>query len=83
METAELPMLLSITHKVHLMFKHVEWQMEHVPGGLGDKMEDWIELAHQAGARLRARFRTVKDPLVRAVTRAKASFRVRPRGYCS
>ena len=65
----------SITRKVHLMFKHVEWQMEHVPGGLGDKMEDWIELAHQAGARLHARFRTVKDPLVRAIARAKASFR--------
>ena len=48
--------------------------MEHVPGGLGDKMEDWIEHAHQADARLRARFRTVKDPLVRAVARARLVF---------
>ena len=56
------------------MFKHVEWQMEHVPGGLGDKMEDWIELAHQIGARLRARFRTVKDPLVLAGLEQKQAF---------
>mmetsp|Transcript_15746 Transcript_15746/g.34083 ORF Transcript_15746/g.34083 Transcript_15746/m.34083 type:complete len:227 (+) Transcript_15746:498-1178(+) len=65
----------SITHKVHLMWKHVEWQMEVIPGGLGDKMEDWVELAHQIGARLRRRFRTVKDPIIRAVAKARALFR--------
>lgn len=62
----------SITHKVHLMFKHVAWQMKNIPGGLGDKMEDWVELAHQLGARMRTRFRSVKDPLTRAIARERA-----------
>jgi hypothetical protein len=43
---------LSITPKVHLMFKHVRWQMENIPGGLGDKMEDWMEKQHQEGKQL-------------------------------
>ena len=38
-------------------------------------MEDWVELAHQLGARLRRRYRTVKDPFVRDVARARALFR--------
>jgi len=25
------------------------WQMENIPGGLGDKMEDWVEKQHQMG----------------------------------
>ena len=61
----------NITHKVHLMLKHVEGQTRSLPRGLGDKMEDWVELMHQWGMRLRRRLRTVKDPLVRANTRAK------------
>ena len=65
----------SITHKVHLMWKHVEWQMEIVEGGLGDKMEDWVELQHQWGMRLRRRFRTIHDPLRRARARAKVVHR--------
>ena len=65
----------SITHKVHLMWKHVEWQMKAVEGGLGDKMEDWVELQHQWGMRLRRRFRTVVDPLIRARARAKVLHR--------
>ena len=28
---------LTITPKAHLMLKHVWWQMENIPGGLGDK----------------------------------------------
>ena len=52
----------NITHKVHLMWKHVEWQMNLLPGGLGDKMEDWVELMHQLGMRQRRRLRMVKDP---------------------
>ena len=40
----------------------------------GDKMEDWIELAHQIGARLRAQFQTVKDPLVLAGLEQKQAF---------
>jgi hypothetical protein len=43
---------LSITPKVHLMFKHVRWQMENIPGGLGNKMEDWVEKQHQEGKQL-------------------------------
>ncbi|KAL7529504.1 hypothetical protein ACHAWF_003005, partial [Thalassiosira exigua] len=48
----------SITHKVHLMWKHAAWQMEVVPGGLGGKMEDWVERIHQWGMRFRRRLRT-------------------------
>jgi hypothetical protein len=35
------------TPKVHLMLKHVAWQMENIPGGLGDKMEDFVERMHR------------------------------------
>jgi hypothetical protein len=41
----------SITHKVHLMLCHVLEQMSKIPGGLGEKMEDWVELMHQIGNR--------------------------------
>ena len=30
----------TVTPKVHMMLKHVEWQMTNIKGGLGDKMED-------------------------------------------
>jgi hypothetical protein len=33
----------TVTPKVHLMLEHVEWQMRNIRGGLGDKMEDWVE----------------------------------------
>ena len=33
----------TITPKVHLMLKHVAWQMKNIPGGLGEKMEDFVE----------------------------------------
>jgi len=65
----------SITHKAHLMWRHVHWQMKCVTGGLGDKMEDWVELAHQTGARRRRRFRTVRDRTVRAAARARYDYR--------
>ena len=39
----------NITHKIHLMWKHVEWQMALLPGDSGGKMEDWVELQHQWG----------------------------------
>jgi hypothetical protein len=61
-----LTLQCSITPKVHAMLRHVQWQMKNLPGGLGDKMEDWVERLHQWGIRLRRRFRTVQDPLVRA-----------------
>ncbi len=33
----------TITPKVHTMLKHVAFQMRYIRGGLGDKMEDWVE----------------------------------------
>ena len=62
---------LTITPKVHLMFKHVSWQMDNITGGLGDKMEDWIEKSHQDGKQLRARFRTITNLQERANARAR------------
>ena len=53
--------------------KDVQWQMKNIPGGLGDKMEDWVERQHQWGMRQRRRFRNVQDPLVRALAREKAT----------
>jgi hypothetical protein len=64
-----------ITPKIHAMLRHVQWQMKNIPGGLGDKMEDWVERQHQWGMRQRRRFRTVQDPLVRALAREKATSR--------
>ena len=57
------------------MLRHVEWQMKNIPGGLGDKMEDWVERLHQWGMQQRRRFRTVQNPLVRAMAREKTSSR--------
>jgi len=62
---------LTITTKVHLMLKHVRWQMENIPGGLGDKMEDWVEKQHQMGKQERARFRTMKNLQHRSDARAR------------
>jgi hypothetical protein len=53
----------TVTPKVHMMLKHVEWQMTNIKGGLGDKMEDWVERLHQTGMRMRQRFRTVQNPI--------------------
>lgn len=44
-------------------------------GGMGDKMEDWVERQHQWGMQMRRRFRTVQNPLVRALAREKADSR--------
>ena len=52
---------LTITPKAHLMLKHVRWQMENIPGGLGDKMEDWVEKQHQMGKQEQTRFPTMKN----------------------
>jgi hypothetical protein len=68
-----LTLQCSITPKVHAMLRHVKWQMKNLPGGLGDKMEDWVERLHQWGIRLRRRFWTVQDPLVSAHAQEKAS----------
>ncbi len=61
----------SVTPKVHLMLKHVAQQMKSFPGGVGDKMEDWVELMHQTGQRLRVRFRTVRCVSKRAKAMAR------------
>ncbi len=47
------------TPKVHMMLKHVAFQMRYIRGGLGDKMEDWVQRLHQTRMRLRQRFCTV------------------------
>ena len=65
----------TVTPKVHLMLKHVEWQMRNIWGGLGDKMEDWVERLHQDGKRDRLQFRTVQNPLIRSIAREKAHSR--------
>ncbi len=45
---------LTIAPKVHLMFKHVRWQIDNIKGGLGNKKEDWIEKLHHVGKQLQA-----------------------------
>jgi uncharacterized coiled-coil protein SlyX len=64
----------SVTHKVHLMWAHVASQMG-VPGGLGEKMEDWVEKMHQWGNQRRKRFGTTKNTQVRADARARSTHR--------
>ena len=64
-----------ITPKVHIMLRHVQWQMINIKGGLGNKMEDWVERQHQDGKEERQRFRTVQNPLFRALAREKAASR--------
>jgi hypothetical protein len=49
--------------------------MKNLPGGLGDKMENWVECQHQWGVCMRRRFWTVQDPLVHALAREKAASR--------
>ena len=43
----------NVTPKVHLMNGHVANQMGHIPGGSGQKREDWIEQLHQITSRKR------------------------------
>ncbi len=57
------------------MLEHVEWQMRNNLGGLGDKMEDWVERLHQDGKRDRRLYRTVQNPLIRSIAREKAHSR--------
>ena len=33
----------TVTPKFHMMLKHVAFQMRYIRGGLGDKMEDWVD----------------------------------------
>jgi len=66
---------ISVTHKVHLMWKHVALQMSRIPGGLGDKREDWLEQQHQTGDRLRTHYRRTANFEVRARAMAGAYHR--------
>lgn len=61
---------MSVTPKVHLMWKHVKHQMGF-PGGLGEKREDWVEHQHQITRRLRTQFNSTKDMNVRADAMAR------------
>ena len=63
----------NVTHKVHLMWKHVAVQMK-VPGGLGQKMEDWLELQHQGGMSSRVQYRTMGDAQKVAESRARREY---------
>jgi hypothetical protein len=56
-----------ITPKVHTMLRHVQWQMKNIPGGLGNKIEDWVKRLHHWGMQQRRCFCTVQNPLVCAV----------------
>ena len=53
------------------LIKHVERQMVEIGGGLGNKMEDWVEKQHQMGKRERMRFRTMHNLQKRVNTRAR------------
>ena len=66
---------LSITPKVHLMYKHVEQQMTEIKRGLGDKTEDGIERSHQTGKRSRSQFGRVTNIQIRANAIQRMQFR--------
>jgi hypothetical protein len=38
------------------MLEHLEWQMTNIEGGLGNKMEDWVEHLYQTGKRQRLHY---------------------------
>ena len=65
----------TITPKVHMMIKHIKWQMTNIKGGLGDKMEDWVERQHQNGMQMRQRYRSVQNLVVRATAQEKVQSR--------
>ena len=72
---ASKPLQCTVTPKVHMMLKHVQWQMTNIKGGLGDKMKDWVERQHQTGMQMRQRFCTVQNPIARAQARKKVHSR--------
>ena len=64
----------SITPKVHLMHKHAGPQMK-LPGGLGQKREDWVEHQHQISKRLRENYKRTVNKKQRAISMACAMYR--------
>ena len=67
-------MMLSITHKTHLSWAHIGRVM-CLPGGLGQKREDWLEQQHQEGSAIRKQYRTTQNQAVRANAIAGAAHR--------
>ena len=65
----------TVTPKVHMMLKHATFQMRYIRGGLGDKMEDWVEQLHQTGMCLRQGFCTVQNPVIRTLAGEKVNSR--------
>ncbi len=63
----------TVTPNVHLMLEYIEWQMRNIQGGLGEKMEDWVERLHQTKKRECLRYCTVQNPIVRSLAREKAN----------
>jgi hypothetical protein len=63
----------TVTPKVHLKLKHVAWQMRNIQGGLGNKIEDWVEQLHQTGTCLQECFRRVKSLVICAQAWEKAN----------
>jgi hypothetical protein len=61
----------TVTPKVHMMLKHVKWHMTNIKGGLGNKIDDWVERLHQTGMRMRQGFCTVGNPLVWVVAQRR------------
>jgi hypothetical protein len=64
----------TITPKVHPMLEHIKWQMRNIQGGLGDKMEVWVEHLHQTGKRQHLCYHTVQKPIACSLTREKGNF---------
>ena len=64
----------NITPKVHLMYKHVRQQME-LPGGLGQKREDWVEHQHQISKRARENYKTTINKKQRSISMTAAIYR--------
>ena len=58
----------NMTHKVYLIWHHIVNQMKYVLvlGGLGEKMDDWLERQHQDGKRYQDIYRRVVDVQVNA-----------------
>ncbi len=61
-----------IIPKVHTMLRHVQWQMKNIPGGSGDKLEDWVKHLHQWGMQQHRHFCTVQNLLICAMGQEKA-----------
>ena len=73
----------NITHKVHLMYKHVAHQMRTVAAGIGNKREDWVERLHQVTNQKRKQYHNTKDLAVRANAREGSLQQESNPGVCS